>query len=279
MLCEWTTTIPIQILDSIYHTVATNQKGDKLYLAMEPLSEDRDKWDLYRNFTTLLINGGTAFETIGSLGELATCINNNTIDEFKLKYKDSRFWFDETSEQLEGTSVVEFNGLAQKLKNFNSHEQLKSTCHALNGINIRTQTHIVYASKKPINGSINFHSNSKQGWGRYVELYDDLIMCVGVNITNIAENRGIFRNPISIINKDFSNISLLIHSFTCKVIREYFPEVQMFKIRPLKKMAEILYNTLPKELFTINDLSPYLYQGNFKLEEAFFVSVSVMANM
>jgi hypothetical protein len=241
------------------------QSNDRIYFAIEKLEDyDKNKWIIYRNQANMLINGGCCDYNIGSLIDLATHIHDD-IDTLLSMFPDSNYWL---TPSLESEYSI-FNKLRKSDITSKKYE-LMTIPQASYGMNIDEQTHIVYASKSPITGRINFNSKST-GFQKYMENYGDLIMSVGVTIRpHTVENRGIFRNPLSIIEGGYKGISMMMHKFTCIIISELYPEISMFRVRPLKKMGEIFIYSLRKlesrENITINGVHIDNYNGDSESE-------------
>lgn len=147
-------------------------------------------------------------------------------------------------------------------------------------MNVEKQTHVVYVSKVPVASRVNFLTQSQSfDFGSTVEMYGNLVMSVGVTIRDVVENRGIFRNPLSIIEGGHGSLAMMLHSFTCLVVKDVFPEVTTFKVRPLKKMGQIFLNSLPRHLVTVNGIQGDLYDKGFDHEQDVLVSVEVLASL
>jgi len=153
--------------------------------------------------------------------------------------------------------------------------------HASGGMNMHEQTHVAYVSKTPVTGIANLDKppTDQYCFGNYVTQYGHLIMTVGVKINDGVENRGIFRNPWSVIQGGNGGTAMMLHSFTCMVVQQYWPSIEQFKVRPLKNMAEIFMKSVPKELFTVNGIRADQYDQGFEHEQNFLVPIEVLANL
>jgi hypothetical protein len=69
----------------------------------------------------------------------------------------------------------------------------------------------------------------------------------------------------------------MLHAFTCKTIQENFPSIHSFYVRPMRKMAEILFRSLPKKALTINGINGEKYQGDFMFECVFVIPITVFS--
>lgn len=213
---------------------------------------------------------------MGSFVELGTRVNDITgLREFLTTRTHHDYW---TSDQLK------FEWLCNKLRERNitvdsrKAKELSTIPYASNGVNVDKQTHMVYVSKSPVIGRIDFVAKSK-GFGGYIDKYGDLILSVGVTIRDVVENRGIFKNPLSVVEGGYAGIAMMAHSFTCMAIENNWPEVKTFKVRPLKKMGEIFLNSLPKDKVTVNGVSGDIYDKGFEYEQDVRVPVEVLASL
>lgn len=265
------------VCDGVYTAEAMASSGEKIYFGMESLeNRDKKKWETYRNTAAWLVNGGRRDFTIGSLIELGSRINDEIVlKEFLATRKIPSYWtFDQTTFEQLSIKLRERNIVVNSPK----AKELSAILHASNGLNVDKQTHVVYAAKSPIIGRINFDSDLENFDG-YVDSYSDLIMSVGVTIHDIVENRGIFRNPLSVVEGGYAGIAMMTHSFTCMAIEKEWPEVKMFRVRPLKKMGEIFLNSLPKDKVTVNGIRGDIYDKGFEYEQDVRVPVEVLANL
>lgn len=266
-----------QIGNGVWTAEALTPSGEKMYFAMETLENgDKDKWELYKNIAACLVSGGVGGYTSGSLVELGSRVNDiGGLKAFLAKQKYPNYWtsdrsiFERLCVNLQERNIV-FDSPKAK--------ELSAIPHASNGLNVDYQTHMVYVSKLPVTSRINFTSNSWDFSG-YVEKYGDLIMTVGVTISNFVENRGIFRNPLSVVEGGYAGISMMTHSFTCMAVENNWPEVKTFRVRPLKKMGELFLNSLPKDQVTVNGIRGDRYDKGFESEQDVRVPVAVLANL
>jgi hypothetical protein len=268
-----------KIEDNVFTANAVAPTGEPIYLAMEPMGDGK-KWESYRTSAQFLTNGGDFFASIGKLAELGSLINDGVeLNKFFERCTIPEFWtydkarFEELITKLKERKITLESAKAK---------ELNTIPHASNGMNVREQTHVVYVSKVPVTGIANFDRSSSDNqfdFGRYVTKYDSLVMSVGVKIEDIVENRGIFRNPWSIIQGGYGGISMMVHSFTCMVIQEHWPSVKLFEVRPLKNMGEIFMNSVPKEQFTINGIQADQYHGGFETEQNILVPIEVLADL
>ncbi|MBA3238225.1 MAG: hypothetical protein H0T62_07770 [Parachlamydiaceae bacterium] len=264
--------------NGLYTANAIAPTGEKMYMGMESLeNDDKNKWEYYKNSASFLVWGGICDMTIGSLAELGSRINDEiSLKEFLLIQTNPKYW---TSDQQKFEQLIAKLQERQIFVDSTKAKELSTIPYASNGINVSSQTHMVYVSKSPIIGRIQFDSHSKKGFSGYLEKYDDLVLTVGVTISDIVENRGIFRNPWSVVEGGFGAISMMTHCFTCMVVEHNYPGVETFKVRPFKKMGELFMNSLPKDQTTVNGIPGDLYDRGFEYEQDVRVPVKVLANL
>jgi hypothetical protein len=251
----------------------TTSKGETLYLTMENIDPS---WELYVNSAMSLLSGGNQF--IGTCGGILDIYNK--LKEEKSSLKD--FLTTRTFPNFWTSDMKIFKQICYDISkcNFNKgtpkYKEMLSINHASSGMNTRSQKYVVYATKYPIKVPFGSRKSEKEGFAHFHDLYEDIIMSVGVTIdydSGIVENRGIFRNPLSIIHNDYRNISMLLHRFTCKTMKEFFAGVNTFCVRPMPKMAEILFASLPKENLTIDGKKADEYDGDFICEYKFLIPI------
>jgi hypothetical protein len=80
---------------------------------------------------------------------------------------------------------------------------------------------------------------------RYTECYDHILMCVSsysppmiakvpphIDSMKTYENRGIFRNPLSMIDGNYKGLAIPLHAFTGKVWLSKHPEMEYMLVKP-----------------------------------------------
>ncbi len=265
------------VCDGVFTAKAIAPSGEKIYFGIETIeNSDKNKWELYKISASTLVEGEYCDISIGSFVELGSRVNDMTgLREFLITRTHPDHW---TSDP------IKFEELCIKLRERNitidssKAKELSTIPYASNGVNVNTQTHMVYVSKSPVIGRINFVAKSK-GFGGYIDRYGDLILSVGVTISDVVENRGIFKNPLCVVEGGYAGIAMMAHSFTCMVIENNWPEVKTFKVRPLKKMAEIFINSFPKDKITVNGIRSDIYDKGFDYEQDVQVPVKVLASL
>ena len=265
------------VCDGVLTAAAIAPSGEKIYFGIETIeNSDKKKWEQYKNSASFLVNGESCDISIGSFVELGTRINDIVeLSEFLATRTLPDYWTADSKK---------FEELCIKLRERNitidspKARELSTIPHASNGINVNKQTHMVYVSKSPVIGRIDFIAKSK-GFRGYIDKYSDLILSVGVTIHNVVENRGIFKNPLFVVEGGYTGIAMMAHSFTCMAIENNWPEIKIFKVRPLKKMAEIFINSLPKDKVTVNGIRSDMYNKGFEYEQDVQVPVKMLASL
>lgn len=266
-----------RVCSTVFTAEGIAPSGEPIYFALETIeNSDKTKWEAYKNSASNLVNGSCCDITFGSLVEIGSRASSRPeLMEFLSTRHLPKYW---------STDKSKFEQLLDKLKErhivveSSKAKELETIPHASSGINLSKQTHIAYISKSPVTDRIHFESIATWYSG-YVDKYSDLVMTVGVTISDVVENRGIFRNPLSVVEGGYSALSMMIHSFTCMVVEENWPSVETFRVRPLKKMGELFLNSLPKNQITVNGIPGDEYDGGFEYEQDVRVSVRVLADL
>lgn len=66
-------------------------------------------------------------------------------------------------------------------------------------------------------------------------------------------NRGIFRNPLSIIDGKYKGLAMLLHGFSAAVALKFFKDKSFLEVSPIASMQQIVYQSLPREAFAMTD--------------------------
>ncbi len=90
----------------------------------------------------------------------------------------------------------------------------------------------------------------------YFSLYGDVLMCVGSQFghgKSWYSNRGIFRNPYSVIKNDYKGIAMVLHEFSGAVAKKFFPERTEMIVKPIASMQLIICETLRRDDYHIDN--------------------------
>ena len=115
---------------------------------------------------------------------------------------------------------------------------------------------VTYASSKPVGERFEKKGKPKNPVDaedlpeletRFRELYGDIVMSVGVSLWqgyHCFESRGIFRNPVSALDRTFPGISLHLHAFTATVVQQYIdPHAQYLFVNATANMATVIHRS------------------------------------
>jgi|GEM_PF-3856219 len=273
-----------KVSKGVYTAEGRTEKGENIYFGMELIDDtSREIWSDYSQ---------AAYDLCMPNGILSRMVRFLD-DENKLK----------DLQQRSGLSEEEFKSLTSQFRTrglYRKGKLAKAISDILGGIfgfaitpNLSgaaaSATYVAYISKKSITGPLSLpkiESNLKI----FKEKYKDILMSVGVRLDDskpLFENRGIFRNPFSVIEGGYSNIATQLHAFTGKVIKERVnqtlggKEKLYMSVSPVYKMKDILVKKIglerikiekdiPKELRTIKGGA---------LEEQFLIQLEDLANL
>jgi len=77
-------------------------------------------------------------------------------------------------------------------------------------------------------------------------------VCWGIMNEFSYTNRGIFRNPLSIIEGKHKGLAMLLHGFSAAVAQDFFNK-KFMEVSPIASMQKIVYDSLPREAFDMTD--------------------------
>lgn len=228
---------PISIENqTIYTANMVLPSGEVAYFASEPIfDEDRAcGWRTYRQATDDLVNNcGILRSGIiiahENLGEFHSGISRLNCFSPDSQYKDQFFkLFDSYILSLGKRNLSEvetpFKGIASGI------------CGMRNSIGCR----INYISKKPVVSLFNFPNQPPrhQNLDDYMSAYDDLVMSVSTfhhkdkMDGDSYEHRGIFRNPLSMLRRDYKGLALSLHAFSACAWHSENPQVKFMIVEP-----------------------------------------------
>jgi len=265
---------PHQIEDGVYTASSYSEDGEKIYLRMERITEENNRaWRQYIDSAHRLI-----WETSGALVALPRCIEknegrNNYLIDLRATPTDSLL-------QMTGFNQEEYSDFLDYLIKqgcVKSSLKLKTlnACRAGMVANVMTKNHesyAIYASKNPDFSikNIPLSHTGAVNLNDFIHHYDDLIMSVGSDFSSSDdyENRGIFRNPLSIIDNKHKGISMILHGFTAAVAQKFFPEKKYMRVRPIGSMQAIssaseLIDSNPSKKSALNEVSRAIRAQNF----------------
>lgn len=205
--------------------------GEIAHFGCEPIvDKNRSRlWSNYRDVTGRL--------TDSDRGVLAFACKEN----FRDKALD--YLFSSTQNHKE-----EIENLLSSLQDSKKMQQsLRGISSGRLGMHTEIGAYISYVCKKPITGffelpqdnSVSAEDESKNLDG-YIDNYNNLLISVSSygldrdeeEAGTKYEHRGIFRNPISMLRKDYPGLAVPLHSFTGLVWRTKSPNIEKMLVNP-----------------------------------------------
>lgn len=255
--------------DNVYHaSVKIPETGEQIYLAMEPVTADNiDQWNLYSYdmYWFTAANRG--------LSVVLPLLSKNPPN------------YDASLSEVTGFTQEEYNMYMQDLHNkeFFSEKKAQSLNHVAGGVagfTFGPGDFISYVSKTPIIGKFQF-ANRNRSWITLKEFqshYANLIMTLRTSMLrdNVCNNRGIFRNPNSIVEGGNRNVSMLLHRFVAHVAFRFF-DMKFLSMSALPKMASILCRSLVCDSYLCDEDIPDTFCTSFPgfgaLDKKFLIQI------
>ena len=258
-------TEPQMIAEGVFIGEGRAKSGEKVFLKMERITEtNKPAWEKYcRSTTELTLESRSALtyamrhtkKIVGTDGEVRF-INDN---------------YEELADRL-GFSKEEFDAFVNlcgknrffwakenKVKIQSIHATFAGAVHL--SLNTQTECYVVYASKTanfqiPC-GSELLASSKPLTFKEYIDLYSDLLICVGADRRHddSMHSKGMFRNPYSTIAKTHTGLSMVVRGFTGAVAQKFFPGVQTLWCKPLSSMQYMISSSLQPEDYQISGYS------------------------
>ncbi|WP_420420809.1 hypothetical protein [Simkania sp.] len=253
-----------QVSEGVYTAEGTTANGEKIYFGIEQLDFDTLYWEEYQKACKRLYDNSR-----GLLNYLGLYLNDDSkLAEIK---KDKKNY---------GLESHEFKEFVQKMKQREVYkggrrwETLQNTSGGAESFKLMLKrgNFVAYVSKLPIKGRADFPESLEEYPWKLKEIYEtcgDTLMTVGVrniDVKPMFENRGIFRNPLSLIEGGYPNLSMQLHAFVGKAFKTHINSnlgvnAKMYMtVFPLKQMESILLKTVGRSRVSIDhDLPPELY--------------------
>ncbi|MDP2193617.1 MAG: hypothetical protein Q8K36_03735, partial [Alphaproteobacteria bacterium] len=248
----------IGIIQDGDHTIYTSQiqlkSGEVAYLGFEPVTNDRrKKWDHYVGLTKQY--------TDKSRGIFSILFSEDADFQDAQSYLLSKmFAGQETDLYKEILSVANAeykreNSGDKDCRRQKMYKSLLGISSGCEGVTVSgTDAYIGYVSKVPVTGFFPLPENPPVylDLNGYADAYDSLIMMIssfGNDSSNPTqfEHRGIFRNPMSMLRRDYGGISLILHGFCASARSLAYPESSIMSVNPdgNVKMRNILIDRFP----------------------------------
>lgn len=220
----------LKIVDVDGHRIYTAEiklkSGEIAYFAMEPIiNEDRsNKWRAYGNVTSTLTQMRSYL--------YATFIRPELFEKITSIFPNTHVHEAEVRNLI--TNFIK-TGPNEKMAN-----AMYGIEGGIRGMHSSIGTYITYISKEPVTGFFPFPEQApeEKDFDAYIDAYDNLIMSVSSYHTldkgaeDEYQHRGIFRNPISMLRKDYQGLGILIHAFTGLAWSIEFPEKKYMTVNP-----------------------------------------------
>jgi hypothetical protein len=230
--------IPIED-QRIYVADVLLPSGEIAYYASEPIpNEDREeKWRMYASATHYLIGHR------GILRDGITLAKRNGVEWFRSQLLDSNYL--PPNSPYEEKFFEFFDPYISSLSQKESSEvrvsaPFEGIGSGVVGMHCGISTRINYISKKPVKGLFNFPDQNPEllNLKDYMSAYDDIIMSVstfhtmGVDGDTFYQHRGIFRNPLSMLRRDYKGLGLSIHAFSARAWHLENPQEEIMMVDP-----------------------------------------------
>lgn len=215
----------------IYTAAVQLRSGEIAYFGFEPIiDKDRSKkWGAYRDLTYVLTELRSVLSAIFARSDVL-------YDQPEL----FEIWLGKVFPST-ANHRQEVSNLLKRVPREKS-EVMHQAINAINsgclGFHHNVGTYIAYISKEPITGFFPFPDVPPEArdLDAYIDIYDDLLMAISSfeNPNNMEkfQHRGIFRNPMSMLRKDYQGVGLLIHAFAAYARSEAFPELKFMFVDP-----------------------------------------------
>lgn len=149
--------------------------------------------------------------------------------------------------------------------NSSKYQALAEIPRAVYARNFLEGDYVVYAVKHGVQISLPETTPSSDSKDKFEQDYGSILMSVNADCTpkttmsgyiineKSYANRGIFRNPISIIEGKHKGLAMLLHGFSAAVALKFFHDKSWLEVSPIASMQHILYHSLPREAFAMKD--------------------------
>ena len=251
----------------LYVSSRTTDQGETTYFCFETLDtqKSREKWAAYKQACLRLCSPPDG----GVLIRLGLNLDNPTECN---RIRNSSHFVDMTDTEFDQLlRHMRHQGLYESKDNhkWRALIDIRTAAYGFHPTSVSHQAcckYVAYVSKVPILEPIDLPSQTPATIKSIFDTYRDIVMSVGVytDITvdqsgskplkhlPIYENRGIFRNPICLIDGGYKSLSIPLHIFTANVFSQFlgaaFIEQKKFlRVSPLPKMADMIISAIGKK--------------------------------
>ncbi|MBM3468232.1 MAG: hypothetical protein FJX71_02220 [Alphaproteobacteria bacterium] len=255
-------TKPRQVSPGVFEGEFTTDTGKKLHIRMQHITPELEK-----NLT--VFEKRTGWLTRRGIGILYLFLQPQEENNYQIeKYGDDLSKISGYSGQALVDLKAKLAALSQNPKKLKMLEcTYAGASQLLNGEKIegcKGKNYFVYITADPTFSFSNTPSETPTDGTdtikAYFENYGRIIMCLSTCMAgvrplgknnkkhdigpNTYENRGIFRNPVSIINGGDSGLATAMHGFIGAVVQVEFPSKTVMTVSPIGSMQKILKDSL-----------------------------------
>ncbi len=276
-----------QIEPHVFVSESRAQSGETIYLRMELITEKNKPYidEYIRQVNSAWVTGNAR---CGILTYMTHYIEPIGSDNYAFTAEASHLsWNVETrSMWCPLDDIKEFSGYSdEELKDFiqwmgkngfHSKNEKRADLHDTAGgsafLHTSVGDYFVYACKE---ASFFIHKttilpNEISTLKRFVSQYKDMLICVGSTYSDEhSVSRGIFRNPMTSIDKTYQGIAIALIGFSGAVAHRFLNKKTMY-VGPIGRMPGILCAALKKNEFTVSGMSDAAVRKKAERKSAFF---------
>ncbi|MCH9756933.1 MAG: hypothetical protein K0U37_07070 [Gammaproteobacteria bacterium] len=250
---------PEQIEPNVFVGRSIAASGEPVYLRMELVTEENEShWRQYQAYSKMMSEGNGR----SILPYLTYFIKASLVGDDQVRYTfqdgSGRSYIEES-----GLSVEEFaqfithlgeNGFTSKTRKSAALAENSSGSNHMSISSLSGSSYIIFASKTPDfliqEVSVIEPSSSIKA---FKSEYDNLLMTVGSDFScpTSFHNRGISRNPLSVIDGTHKGLAMILHGFTAAVAKRFFPSKLHMRVKPVGAMQHLICTSFKPEEVTI----------------------------
>lgn len=263
-------TEPAMIAEGVFVGEGRAKTGEKVFLKMERVTASNiASWQDYCQSTIHVTQRDRSLLS-------AAMITTKKIDENGA----ARFINNHYEQMAEGLGQTkeEFNDFINSLGRLNlfKGEANAAKINAVHNIaagarhlllDTHSECYVVYASKTADFRLPRFRENhapfNMPTYKDYSKHYGDLLICVGVDFPQQAHSsapafvhsKGMFRNPVSFLEKTHKGLSMVIRGFAGAVTQKFFPGIETLQCTPLASMQYQISTSLTSDDYKVSGYS------------------------
>lgn len=191
--------------------------------------------------------------------------------------------FDEVVAFRNKISTIKYSSLLNIQKALSRTSGISEISEVCSGKYGEYPVSLVYISNKPVKEALYVPLEEPKSHKDFIRIYGHIVMAMtSIEESDpgaiVYENRGINKFPLAFFDKDYSNLSISLHSFSCAYFAKYKPHLEYMYVFPMENMNAILI----KSLSPIDSAKPkVLFNGNvaFLLENEYDSSSVDLENL